>query len=597
MNIFKQFALLGAFISMALLADADCPTLTATPNVISCYGASTGTITATASGGAGGYTFNLNGGAYRTSGTFTNLVAGTYTVGVKDRAGCITTQSAYVNQYSEIGIVITQANINCTGTASGEINVNAEGISQMLYSLNGGPYQTSNIFNNLVSGTYTVTVKDGLTCTKSVNVSLTQPAGTPVTINTTQTNPGCSGSATGTITASAAGGSGSYTYSLNGSPYQQSGLFSNLTAGTYTISVQDGSGCPASKTVILNSTPIAQTCSLGYPDNSNLPRSAADFNENEVLVASDPVYTGSCVTSATKIRVWYSDEHAMTLGVRSVSVKTATGTTTTNYPITTAPTTSAAAAFHPLVGSTVASGDQSGNDLAVDGGRPLWPALFITDVTFNAGNRSGDWQQGGTGVAPSAVYGTWKGAVKLIDKTRTPVKVTVTPDADPAYKNKWDLAGGDAPPAGSANQGYGTEVVWELADLGLIEGHSYHLQFMVHDGDQNKTGGDVGEACTTIYVPLSNDNKTSGIGTVGSENFNVKVYPNPSSSNFNLRVSSIDNGPMDIKIMDMTGKVVQESNNLELEKEHQIGGFLSPGLYLVEVKQGDTKRIVRVTKD
>jgi hypothetical protein len=32
-------------------------------------------------------------------------------------------------------------------------------------------------------------------------------------------------------------------------------------------------------------------------------------------------------------------------------------------------------------------------------------------------------------------------------------------------------------------------------------GHSYRLEFMVHDGDQNKTGGDAGEACMTVVIP------------------------------------------------------------------------------------------------
>ena len=36
--------------------------------------------------------------------------------------------------------------------------------------------------------------------------------------------------------------------------------------------------------------------------------------------------------------------------------------------------------------------------------------------------------------------------------------------------------------------------------LGLVAGHTYRLQFMVHDGDQNKTGGDVGEGCTVVTI-------------------------------------------------------------------------------------------------
>ena len=37
------------------------------------------------------------------------------------------------------------------------------------------------------------------------------------------------------------------------------------------------------------------------------------------------------------------------------------------------------------------------------------------------------------------------------------------------------------------------------ASLNLIPGHLYRLYFMVHDGDQNHTGGDVGQDCVYLY--------------------------------------------------------------------------------------------------
>ena len=40
-----------------------------------------------------------------------------------------------------------------------------------------------------------------------------------------------------------------------------------------------------------------------------------------------------------------------------------------------------------------------------------------------------------------------------------------------------------------------------MNDLGLQPGHAYRLEFMVHDGDQLKVGGDSGEACMTVVMP------------------------------------------------------------------------------------------------
>ncbi len=57
--------------------------------------AANGSITVTASGSSG-YTYNINGGAYQASNTFSSLAAGTYNMGVKDANGCTKTTSVTV---------------------------------------------------------------------------------------------------------------------------------------------------------------------------------------------------------------------------------------------------------------------------------------------------------------------------------------------------------------------------------------------------------------------------------------------------------------------------------------------------------------------
>jgi hypothetical protein len=187
-------------------------------------------------------------------------------------------------------------------------------------------------------------------------------------------------------------------------------------------------------------------------------------------------------------------------------------TTTTNYPFTTfnSSTLSATNWQAPLpVGTTALTGAQAGTDTAtwnssygyLDNGRPLWPAVFVTDITINSGDNSGDWQQGGTmAVAPNAVYGTWKGGVKTYDTTTSPATVSLSIDADTAANNNTGMP--DTPPGGFPARGesYGTEIVWNVDSLGLRPGRVYRLQFMIHDGDQNQSGGDSGEGCAiAIY--------------------------------------------------------------------------------------------------
>ena len=222
----------------------------------------------------------------------------------------------------------------------------------------------------------------------------------------------------------------------------------------------------------------------GYTFTSSDPLTSVAFNESDVLVGIVP--TGG---SYATVRVFYGDEHALTLGVRNVTVKAASGTTSTDYTVSPMSADPGSVAY-PQTGSNVLFGAQAGLDQSL---RPMWPALFITDITSDPNSHIGDWQYGGRPYNPNAVYGTWKAAVRTVDTTVSPNTVTITPNADPA-KNNWSLGtGADAVPSSfKKNEGYGAEIVWNLA---LIPGHSYRVQAMVHDGDQNKVGGDSGEAC------------------------------------------------------------------------------------------------------
>ena len=174
----------------------------------------------------------------------------------------------------------------------------------------------------------------------------------------------------------------------------------------------------------------------GYPYASSNPLTSTVFNESEVLRAIQP--SGSWPNGV--VSMFYNDEHALTLGVRSVAVKTAGGTTSTDYPVSPL-AASPSSVTNPQTGTNILTGDQSGLDASL---RPMWPTLFVTDISNDPNTKTGDWQQGGRPISPNAVFGSWKSAVRTVDTTVTPPKVTITPDADPA-KNNWSIAGGTHP--------------------------------------------------------------------------------------------------------------------------------------------------------
>jgi hypothetical protein len=151
---------------------------------------------------------------------------------------------------------------------------------------------------------------------------------------------------------------------------------------------------------------------------------------------------------------------------------------------------------------------------------------------------AGDWQVAGNTYRSTDIngaYGTWATAT-VSGTTYTVVK--------PTTKNNWNLGtGSDVEPAAfysglGTNEGYGTEITWNVNNpnltdetgAALVPGAMYRFQVMTHDGDQNKTGGDVGEFCTTLTLP--------GPPTVTTKPSATAVIPNAdpnSSDGFSLQ--------------------------------------------------------------
>jgi hypothetical protein len=212
-----------------------------TAGAIACSGGTT-TATVTASGGTPPYTG---------TGTFT-VAAGTYNYIVTDSKGSSANTSITVTQPTAISVSVSTGTITCFGGTT-TITVNATGgTGAYMYSFNGGTYQTSNVFNTVKAGNYSVTVKDANGCTTSKNFSVTQPASAITITVISKTNPSCKGGTDGSIQVSANGGAIPYVYRINNSAFSSNNTFNNLKAGTYTVTAQDANGCASSTTIKIN---------------------------------------------------------------------------------------------------------------------------------------------------------------------------------------------------------------------------------------------------------------------------------------------------------------------------------------------------------
>ncbi len=147
-----------------------------------------------------------------------------------------------------------------TGQSNGSITVTATPNGTYTYSINNGAYQSSNIFNNLAIGTYSIMAKNADGCTSastSVTLSATNPCnGVNIILTPTTTFADvCPTASNGSITLTASGSSG-YTFSKDGgTTYQASNVFSNLAAGNYPVIVKDVNGCTKSQSVTVSANP------------------------------------------------------------------------------------------------------------------------------------------------------------------------------------------------------------------------------------------------------------------------------------------------------------------------------------------------------
>ncbi len=212
-------------------------------------GQSTGAINASGAGSSN-FTYNLNGGTFQASGSFTGLSVGTYTIVAKDADGCTGSGSFTVNDPCTIkNITVTGTVVNTgVGQSTGSISATANGSVGFTYQLNSGAFQASGTFTGLAIGTYTVTAKDVDGCTKSQSFNIVDICSLKtITISATVVNAGpAAGATNGSITATASGSTG-FTYQLNSGIFQASGTFTGLAAGSYSITAKDLDGCTKSQ--------------------------------------------------------------------------------------------------------------------------------------------------------------------------------------------------------------------------------------------------------------------------------------------------------------------------------------------------------------
>ena len=124
-----------------------------------CAGSCDGEVEIDVAGGMPPYSFQFSGGSQG------NFCAGEYVLTVTDAHSCMATDTFLLFDPASIlldTVLVTQPS---GGQNNGSITVMASGgFPPLTYSLDGGPYQNSNIFNELPPGVFEICVQDGRGC-------------------------------------------------------------------------------------------------------------------------------------------------------------------------------------------------------------------------------------------------------------------------------------------------------------------------------------------------------------------------------------------------------------------------------------------------
>ena len=201
---------------------------------LTCFGSNDGAISIEVSGMTAPYTYYWSSG--HTGSSISGLPAGIYTVTVQNETGCIITDSYQINQPEAMEVYTYSDNATC-GNADGVFYAEAHGgDGNYTYLWSTGSVESQ--LNEVIFGTYFLTVTDGAGCTATTTAYMSEQSQIYIYGEATPTT--CGGS------------NGSIDVDIDAFVTVESILWSNgattedisgLAAGTYVCTVTSTEGC------------------------------------------------------------------------------------------------------------------------------------------------------------------------------------------------------------------------------------------------------------------------------------------------------------------------------------------------------------------
>ncbi|MFH7005619.1 hypothetical protein ACHRV2_26130, partial [Flavobacterium bizetiae] len=261
---------------------------------ITCFGASTGTVTAGAvTNTVGTVTYAWKNAANVSVGTtasVSGLLAGTYTLTVTDNCSSQSNSVTILQPTAALALAASsKTDVTCFGFSTGTVTAGAvtNSVGTVTYAWKNAAnvtVGTTASVSGLLAGTYTVTVTDNCS-SQSNSVTILQPSAALALAASSKTDVTCFGFSTGSVTAGAVTNAvGTVTYAWKNASNVSVGTtasVSGLLAGTYTVTVTDNCSSQSNSVTILQ-----PTAALALAASSKTDISCFGFNTGTVTAGA-----------------------------------------------------------------------------------------------------------------------------------------------------------------------------------------------------------------------------------------------------------------------------------------------------------------------
>jgi gliding motility-associated-like protein len=224
-----------------------------TPSNLLCFENNSGELTALAQGGTPGYNYSWAGpnGFFGLGPNIIGLPAGTYSLTLTDNNNCVFTVDVDLVEPDELTLDFLETPISCNEDSDGEIDLTVSGgTAPFTFSWTGpnGFTSADEDISGLSTGTYVIEVTDFNNCVITDSYDLIEPL--PIDLSAAISNPDCAAESTGAIDLTIVNGTPLYNVLWSG-PNGFSSTdedIAGLSAGDYTVIVDDSGGCSITET-------------------------------------------------------------------------------------------------------------------------------------------------------------------------------------------------------------------------------------------------------------------------------------------------------------------------------------------------------------